>query len=443
MKKILIFGAGRSAFFTIEYLAGKHGKEWELTVADSAPASLDELRKQFPEIKLVVVDVLNDEQRKALVSENDIIISLLPARFHNIVAADCITFRKHIITPSYITPEIKLMDESAKHHGLIFLNELGLDPGIDHMSAMKIIHHLKNEGNEISSFKSYTGGLIAAESDTNPWHYKISWNPYNIIRAGQDGGICLADGNKKYLPYNRLFAESENISTESSGNFDAYLNRNSLSYMELYELKNVQTFIRGTLRYPGFGRMWQFLVNTGISNDKIIIEDTDNLNWKDFFRIFMPEPDKDISYNFKKVMGFEASPDEIKAIEWLDFFSNEKIKIHSGTAAQVLQELLEKKWALDSGDKDRVVMLHEFIYKKDGSRFKLQSVLDLSGEDEQRTAMARTVGMPLALAAELIANNKIQANGVLLPLIPEVYEPLLNKLKESGIVFREHIEKLN
>ncbi len=437
MKNILIFGSGRSAWYTISYLAKKHGKSWNLTITDSSPEALGKCREKFPKVNILLSDVLDQTQREGLVAKNDIIISLLPARFHDLLAMDCLHHKKHLLTPSYISAELNSMNEAVTKAGLIFLNELGLDPGIDHMSAMSIIARLKSEGAEIESFKSYCGGLIASESDNNPWHYKISWNPYNIIRSGQDGGICLLDGKNKFLPYNRLFSEAELIVTKNSGNFDAYLNRNSFPYIHLYGLVGIKTFVRGTLRYHGFARLWQFLVNTGITNDKIALEGLLKLSWKDFFASFMPDPEKDISYNFYKIINDYPTEEEIAAISWLGFNNTELLPINSGTPAQLLQILLEQKWKLSTEDKDRVVMIHEFTYSKSGMRFQLQSVLDITGEDEQQTAMARTVGMPLALAADLIAHGKIHAKGVLLPIIPEVYDPLLKGLKESGIIFKE------
>ena len=420
----------------------RSGTDWQLGIADASPESLKNFKAQFPLVDVFITDVQNNVERGKLVSESDIIISLLPARFHTLVAADCLTFKKHLITPSYISPEMKTMSGEVERQGLIFLNELGLDPGIDHMSAMKIIHRLQSEGAEIESFKSYCGGLISEESNTNPWHYKISWNPYNIIRAGQDGGICLVNGKYKYLPYNRLFSEAEEMLTKSSGSYDAYLNRSSLPYIDLYGLTGIKTFLRGTLRYSGFGRLWQFLVNTGITNDKIVMEELLTLSWKDFFEVFMPLPGKSFEENFYTIMNSEARATEIAAMDWINFHSDEKLPVDTGTPAQLLQILLEEKWKLAPGDKDRVVMLHEFIYTRDGEKYKLQSVLDLIGGDEQHTAMARTVGMPLALAAELIVNDKIQAKGVLLPIIPEVYEPLMELLHNSGIIFVENEEKL-
>jgi saccharopine dehydrogenase-like NADP-dependent oxidoreductase len=441
MKKILIFGAGRSAWFTINYLAKNSHKGWELTVADAMPETIESLSKDFPGISLIVADVHDVTVRQNLVKAHNIVISLLPARFHNLVAQDCVLFKSHLITPSYITPEIKELDAEVKQNGLIFLNELGLDPGIDHMSAMLIIDRLKTEGAVISSFQSFTGGLVAADSDNNPWHYKISWNPYNIIRAGTDGGICISNGNFKYLPYNRLFSEARLI--DAGGvEYDAYLNRNSLPYIALYGLEGINTFLRGTLRYKGFCRLWQFLVNAGITNDKISIPALGSLSWQDFFKIFMPFPDKELEDNFRQLTGSQPTAEETLAIKWLGFESGTLVPLAEGTPAEALQKLLEDKWKMEPQDKDRVVMLHEFIYSLHGKQYKLQSLLDLSGEDIHKTAMAKTVGLPLALAAELIANGQIHAEGVLLPVIPEVYKPLMAALERMGICFTETGEML-
>lgn len=443
MKKILVFGAGRSAYYTIHYLLENAArKNWQVTVADALEENIRACTTDFPSAHTEIADVHKDDERRTLIGSHDIIISLLPARFHYIVAEDCVYFKKHLITPSYISPELQSLDKLAKESKLVFLNELGLDPGIDHMSAMKIKHTLEDDGAHISSFRSYCGGLIASENDDNPWHYKFSWNPYNVVRAGQEGGIALMKGGLKYQPYNRLFRETELIHIEGAGTFEAYLNRNSLRYISLYGLENVETFVRGTLRYPGFCRLWNFMVKSGLTNDLLIIENLDKMSWRQLFDIFMPSGDQTLSEKFAQVTGNPAKTEDIAALEWLEILSDEKLSLKNATPAMALQVLLERKWAMQQNDKDRVVMVHEFVYTKNNETNILQSWMDINGEDLHKTAMAKTVGLPLALAAELIADEKIHAYGVILPTIKEVYEPVLAALEAYGITFKENIMKL-
>jgi len=441
---ILIFGAGRSASCTINYLLEKAAQNsLSLTVADADLRNLSAFGDNHTNATFIKADIHDDAQRQELIKNHEVVISLLPAAFHIIVAKDCLAFGKHLVTPSYISPEIALLGKEVSAKNLVFLNEMGLDPGIDHMSAMHIINRLKEEGAEILSFKSYTGGLVATESDTNPWHYKISWNPYNVARAGQDGAICMVNSEMAYVSYERLFKETEIINIENSDSFDAYLNRDSLRYIALYGLENTGTFIRGTLRYPGFCKLWNALVAMGVTSDRLIIENLNKMSLRDFFRMFLSKSEAPFDSKIKALTSQEWTDKEIRALEWLGVYSTETISLERGTPVQVLQQVIEQKWKMEEADKDRVVMLHEFIYKIAHQKFRLRSVMDINGEDGKRTAMAKTVGMPLALAAELILHGKINTYGVILPTLKGVYEPLLSVLGAFGIGFTEHLEEIN
>jgi saccharopine dehydrogenase-like NADP-dependent oxidoreductase len=437
MQKILVFGAGRSASYTITHLL-EHAASggYEVTVADASEANL----AAFPAARTVVADVHNEAARRALIAEHQIVISLLPARFHVLVAEDCVLAGAHLITPSYSTPELESLAAEAKKKNLIFINELGLDPGIDHMSAMEIIDRLKSEDAEIYSFKSWCGGLMRKEDLDNPWDYKLSWNPYNVIRAGSDGALYKADGIERYIPYHRLFAETESI--EAGGEyFDGYFNRNSLHYIRLYGLEKAETFLRGTLRYPGFCRKWQVLVMLGLTSDKVPVELKEALSWEQYISIFLPAGSENIFEKLETLLHSSLSQGEKDALLWLCADAGIE-PVPARTPAESLQRLLEVKWQMNEGDRDRVIMVHEFLYRKDGRRYRLTSWLDLYGEDGQHTAMAKTVGLPLALAAEQIANGGIQGSGMILPTARTVYEPLLRQLRANGIAFRELVEEL-
>ncbi len=436
--KILVFGAGRSAFYTIQYLL-QHASsnQWTVTVADADIKNIELCTQGYNNASTHIADVHNTAERKQLIDSQDIVISLLPARFHILVAEDCLQLGVHLITPSYITPEIQAMHTDAETKGLYFINELGLDPGIDHMSAMQIIDNLHSKGAEISSFKSYCGGLIALEDDTNPWHYKFSWNPYNVIRAGSDGALCRINNQHKYIPYSRLFAETEAFEINGE-QFEGYYNRNSERYLELYKLQHAETFVRGTLRYPDYCRNWNALVNLGVTNDSIAVTNHSKISWQQYFHSFMPTEGKES----KALSYILADKNTSNAIEWL--WQNTKTNVpETATPAQALQTLLEEKFLLQPDDKDRVVMIHEFIYTLGEKCFRLKSWLDITGENSLKTAMAKTVGLPLALAAELIAHKKLKTKGVIMPTLPEVYEPSLQRLQAEGIVFHELEEEIS
>jgi saccharopine dehydrogenase-like NADP-dependent oxidoreductase len=429
MKRILVFGAGRSAYFTIKYLA-EHSekKQWIITVSDALAENLEAVQHEFPEINVQQCDVRDEYSRKNLFRTQDIVISLLPAGFHYLVALDCVASGVNLITPSYLNPEIELLHEAAVKQNITILNEIGLDPGIDHMSSMRIIHRLKEDGAHIISYKSYCGGLVSMKNNNNPWGYKFSWAPYNVIRAGQDGGLCLLSGHFHYVPYARLFTETEQVAAGSQ-KFESYLNRNSMHYIALYGLEETETFLRGTLRYPGYCKKWNALIGLGLTADKTIIENVTDMRWKNYLEGFLPGDDLN---EFIKNNDTEIS----ESLEWL-FTDAGNIDLRSATPAENLQKLLERKWQMNPGDKDRVVMVHEFGYEKQGKHYRLKSWMDLEGEDARKTAMAKTVGLPLALAAALMADDKIKTKGVILPTIKEVYEPLLSALEKEGINFIE------
>jgi saccharopine dehydrogenase-like NADP-dependent oxidoreductase len=432
-KRILVFGAGRSAYYTIQYLlAHAAEKNWSITIADSYPDNLEAYKKESPEAVTVVANVSDTISRQDIVKVQDIIISLLPATFHILVAQDCVAYGVHLITPSYLTPELELLHLEASAKKLIILNEIGLDPGIDHMSSMRIIHRLKSEGAIINSYKSNCGGLVSKKNCDNPWDYKITWNPYNIVRAGHDGALYLVDKEFHYVPYHRLFNEISLIEADGE-KFDCYMNRNSLHYISLYGLQEASTFYRGTLRYEGFCKKWNTIINLGLTTDSVIMDTGDDMPWADYINSFLPE-------NMKNDLNAFANtdPEIINAIEWL-LIDAGNLAMKTATPAENLQKLLEHRWKLNPGDKDRVVMIHEIGYEKEGKKYLLKSWLDLEGEDDRRTAMAKTVGLPLALAAELIADEKIKTYGVILPTIKEVYEPLLARLEQVGIGFKETV----
>ncbi len=334
---------------------------------------------------------------------------------------------------------MQAMDQEAKSKGLLFLNELGLDPGIDHMSAIKLIHHLKEQGAAIEGFESFTGGLIAPESDNNPWHYKFTWNPRNVILAGQGGAVkFLHNGRYKYIPYHKLFDRTEIIHIDGYGDFEGYANRDSLKYIDLYGLQGVKTMYRGTFRRPPFCKAWHVLAQIGATDDSYVMEDSENMTYRDFINTFLKYREKDsVEIKLAYYLGIDVDGDEMRLLTWAGLFEKKKIGLKRATPAQILQHLFEQKWALESGDKDMIVMWHLFNYRLNGEVHRLESAMVVLGDDQLNTAMAKTVGLPIGFAAKHILNGNIQARGVCLPLQADIYEPILQELEAFDIRFIE------
>jgi saccharopine dehydrogenase-like NADP-dependent oxidoreductase len=424
---ILIIGAGRSSSVLITYLLNAANElNAIVTVADSdlqlAQQKIDK-HKNGIALKL---DITNDLERNAAIANSTIVVSMLPAHMHLNVALDCLKYKKNLITASYISPEMKALDADVKKAGLLFINECGLDPGIDHISAMKIIDELHAQKAIITSFKSYCGGLVAPQSNDNPWGYKFSWNPRNVILAGQATAKYLLNGKIKYINYTNLFAEAEQLSIKKMGAFDVYANRDSLSYIVPYGITKAQTVIRGTMREKNYCKAWNVLVQLGLTDDSFVIDNVNKMRIVDFTHSFL----RGISLQqFIKKCGYSATSETSKMIQWLDLESTAKLKIVSGSPAQILQSLLEVKWKLNKNDLDRIVMHHDFEYTLKGKKYNMQSSLARIGKNQTHTAMAETVGLPLAIATKLTLQGAFKkTTGVHLPILPVFYTPILNEL---------------
>lgn len=437
-KNILIIGAGRSSSSLIKYLLDESVKHnWQVTVGDMSLETAQQKVSNHPNGKAVLFDINNETQRNNEISKADIVVSMLPAFMHISVANDCVKLKKHLVTASYVSKEMAALDNEAKKVGIVLLNEMGLDPGIDHMSAMQIIDKLKAEGAEITSFKSYCGGLVAPESNDNPWGYKFSWNPRNVILAGQGTAMYIENGKYKYIPYNRLFTQTETIQVDGYGNFDGYANRDSLSYRSAYGLENIPTMLRGTLRMPGYCSAWNIFVKLGWTDDSYKIENSHKLTYAQLLDAFLPESNQSLKKRLADFMQLPEDADEIKKVEWLEIFTDKKIKTENGTPAQILQELLEEKWLLKKDDKDMIVMQHLFEYIINGKKHRITSSLVTKGDDQIYTAMAKTVGLPAAIAVKMILLNQLHLKGVKIPTDKTIYKPVLEELKSFGINFIE------
>jgi saccharopine dehydrogenase (NAD+, L-glutamate forming) len=442
MRKILIIGAGKSASQLIHYLLEKAEQEkLEITVGDLSLSNAEKLIDGHPFGKAILLDVFNQEQRNAAIQNATIVISMLPARFHIEVARDCVAFGKSMVTASYISEEMQALDAEAKEKGLVFMNEIGLDPGIDHMSAMQVIDRIRDAGGKMILFESFTGGLVAPESDTNLWNYKFTWNPRNVVLAGQGGAAeFIQEGTLKYIPYQRLFRRTEFLEIEGYGRFEGYANRNSLKYRSVYGLEDILTLYRGTIRRVGYSKAWQIFVMMGMTDDSYTLQDTKNMSYRDFLNLFLPYSPTD-SVELKLRHSLKIDQDDLlwdKLVE-LDIFNpNKKLGITKGTPAQCLQRILEDKWTLEPEDKDMIVMYHKFGYELNGERKQIDATMVTTGNDQVNTAMARTVGLPVAMATLRILNGEISTPGVQLPINKEVYEPILKELEDYGITFKEY-----
>lgn len=443
MRKILLIGAGRSSFSLIDYLVQNAGtNQWELIIADRDVSHLKQEFGDLDRVSLTTIDVKDESIRRELVESADIVISMLPARMHIDIAKDCIKFKKNMVTASYVSDEMRELNEEANKAGIIILNEIGVDPGIDHLSAKKLIDGIKAEGGKMEAFETFTGGLIAPESDNNPWNYKFTWNPRNVVLAGQGGAVkFIQEGTYKYIPYHKVFRRSEIIEIEGHGKFEGIANRDSLKYRSIYDLNDINTMYRGTLRKPGFCRAWDAFVQLGATDDSYIIPNSEEMTHRSFINLFLPyNPTDSVELKLRHYLNIRQDEVELfEKLKWLDIFEEIPIGIKDATPAQMLQHILERKWSLAEDDKDMIVMWHKFVYLLNGKAYEKHSSMVVKGKDTRNTAMAMTVGYPVAIATRMILNGKINTKGVHIPIRPEIYEPILEELEDYGISFTERM----
>ena len=439
MKNILIFGAGRSSHVLIRYLLRESEKNnFQITVVDHKIKLVNQRIIGHKNGQAVKLDIQNDEERDRLIVKADIVISMLPVSFHHIIAQSCLKFKKNLITASYVTPEIEKLNKDVKNAGIIFLNECGLDPGIDHMSAMSVIDKIRNSGNTIRSFETFTGGLLAPNPDENPWQYKFTWNPRNVVLAGKGGVKFLQEGKYKYIPYHKVFRRTEMVHIPGHGYFEGYANRDSLKYMKLYGLEGIKTLYRGTFRRPGFCRAWDIFVQLGATADDYMMDNVDKMTHKDFINSFLSyNPYDSVELKLAHYINLPFNSSEMFKMRWLGMFDDEPVGLSEGSPALILEHILKKRWAMNKTDLDMVVMWHKFEYFEDDKLKVINAYMIATGEDADNTGMAKTVGLPIGMAAKLILENRIMLKGVQIPIKEEIYKPILEGLKTSGVEVKE------
>ena len=439
MKTILIVGAGLSSTSLIEYLLNhSEENEWQVRLADMSLELAESKIKNHAHGQALKFDVFDKDRRAEEVRNADLVISMLPAKMHPMLAQECVKQSKHFLSPSYVSPEMQILDKKAKTKGVLLLNELGVDPGIDHMSAMKIIDKIKAKGGELLSFKSYCGGLLAPSCSTNIWQYKFTWNPRNVVTAGKGVATYKEKGQYKYRSYQQVFAHPQKTSVPGYGDFEVYPNRDSLSYRSLYGINSIPSILRGTMRRPGFCQAWNAFVRLGCTDESYVMRNSDHLTYRDYIESFLPFDERSVEERFAECIGVSGNDPIMDKFKWLDLFSDNKLGVKEGTPALILQKILEEKWTLDPDDKDLLVMQHQFVYELDGQKKKITSSMSYEGKDQKHTAMAYTVGLPMAIAAKLILQSKINLTGVQIPIDAQIYEPVLKELETLGVFFKEH-----
>lgn len=441
MQTILVTGAGKSSTYLIEYLL-EHAlrKKWHIIVADGDAAAIARKLNRHPYGEAAPLDINDAEKRGALVKRADIVLSLMPPNLHILLAQDCLKYGKNLITSSYISEEMKMMDEDVKKAGLTFMCEMGLDPGIDHMTASHIIHSIRKVAGKITSFKSYCGGLVAPSSDDNPWHYKFSWNPRNVVTAGLGGARYLSNGKVADVPYEHMFEHNKKIKVPGLAPLAYYPNRDSVKYLDIYDVQGISTFMRATLRYPAFCKGWQSIIKLGLTaqDDQM---NTSGLTFAGWLKKKTDcKPKADIVKHVATLLQVEEDDKVMQLLEWLGIFSEKKLPEGELSSADVMHGLLLDKWQMSPLDKDMVVMQHEIEYEHKDKLFTLTSSMVLQGEGGEHSAMAKTVGLPMAILASLMLRKKVQLpSGVQMPIMSSVYKPVLKELEQHGIVFQDSV----
>jgi len=439
MENILVLGAGLVARPLIRYLL--YQPDYKVRVASRTVSKAEKLIANHPRGEAIPLNVQDTKALKELVSCSDLVVSLVPYTYHPIVAEICIESKKPMVTTSYVSDAMRALDEKAKRAGVIILNEMGLDPGIDHMSAMRIIHRVWNNGGRVVSFYSYCGGLPAPEANTNPLGYKLSWSPRGVVLAGRNSARYLKDGKEVSVPSYELFTHYWMVSIEGLGEFEAYPNRDSIPYIEKYGLSGIETMYRGTLRNPGWCDTWKKIVDLGLLDDAEY--EIKGLTYAGLIRrLIDSSSEKDLKGELARYLKIDEDSKIMERLEWLGLLEEEPIPLEKGSNLDVLAHRLQEKLQYEEGERDMIILQHEFVIEYPGNhKERILSTLIDFGIPSGDTAMARTVSLPAAIGARLIVEGKISLSGVQIPVVSEIYEPVLRELEKQGISFKERVEE--
>ncbi|RLD20689.1 MAG: saccharopine dehydrogenase [Bacteroidetes bacterium] len=444
MKNILICGAGRSATDLIDYML-KHAEEhdWNVTVGDISVEAAATKIDGHPRGKAVFFDSNDEEIMQRYIKDADIVISVLPPGMHAAVAKVAVEYNAHVVTASYASSEMLELHEKARNRGLTLLNELGADPGIDHMNGMRSVDRIKAKGGELLAFTSFCGSLVTPESNDNPWGYKFTWSPMNVITAGDGGARYYQNNQLRCVPYHRLFADPHEVNLPGFGKFEAYANRDSLPYRKKYHLEDIPTMIRATLRFPGYCEGWNAMIQLGLTANNYRIEGSENLTYRQWISSYLPRGNSDtLEEKLAQCINTAQKSELFQRILWTDLLTERPITRVNGTPAEILLDLLLDKWEFKQGDTDMLVFYDRQEYKIGDQFYEHLSYMVTKGQDHAHTAISRTVGLPAAIGAKLILNGEIKSRGVVFPLLKEVYEPILNELDALGIGFTSHDNRI-
>ncbi len=437
MKNILILGAGRSSTSMINYLLDNaRANDWKVTIGEK---DTQLAQSKFPNAQVISFDASDEKQAKYEISKADLVISMLPASMHIIVATICAKIGRDMLTASYVSEDIRALSDQFAEKGNQCIMELGLDPGLDHMSAMRVLDRIKDNGHELTAFETFTGGLLADDQvSDNPWQYKFTWNPRNVVLAGTGNVKFIQESKYKYIPYHKLFNRTEIIHIPGYGYFEGYANRDSLKYLDQYNLRGIRTLYRGTLRRTGFCKAWDIFVQLGATEDTYKMDKVSEMSHRDFINSFLGyNPYDSVELKLAHYMNIGLESEEMYKMQWLDIFSQELVGLDEGTPAQILEHILKKKWTLNPEDKDMIVMWHKFNYLENGRPKEIQSHMVTIGDSAVNTAMSKTVGLPLGIAAKLVLQGKIKTTGVNIPTKRAIYNPILEELETLGFIFSE------